>query len=272
MAQQLNKVLILFKFLYKMMIDDVLRRLKEGKISLEEAKREIKLVEFEKLKNATLDIKREHRVAKPEAILAEFKSVEDVLEISKKVAEKNGIAIITRLKDEHIPALKREKNFEIEINERARCAIMRRKGFRYKKRGAIGVITAGTADIPVAEEAIMTLRALGHEIIYKYDVGIAGIQRIFEPIEEMIKKDVKAIIVVAGMEGALPSIVSSLVDVPVIAVPTSVGYGVGEGGYAALYSMLVNCSSGVGVVNIDNGFGAAVLASLIEGVSHKCYF
>ena len=133
-----------------------------------------------------------------------------------------------------------------------------------EKRGKIGIITAGTSDVPVAEEARIVAEEAGCDVLVSYDVGVAGIHRLFSQIRRMIEEDVKAIIVVAGMEGALPSVVAGLVDVPVIGVPTSVGYGVGTGGFAALNAMLQSCAPGIAVVNIDNGFGAGYLAGLIN--------
>ncbi len=132
-----------------------------------------------------------------------------------------------------------------------------------EKQGKIGIITAGTSDVPVAEEARVVAEEAGCEVLTSYDVGVAGIHRLFHQIRRMIEEDVKALIVVAGMEGALPSVVAGLVDVPVIGVPTSVGYGVGAGGFTALNAMLQSCAPGIAVVNIDNGFGAAVFASTI---------
>ncbi|RLI84554.1 MAG: nickel pincer cofactor biosynthesis protein LarB, partial [Archaeoglobales archaeon] len=131
------------------------------------------------------------------------------------------------------------------------------------KTGKVAILTAGTSDIPVAEEAAETAEFLGMDVIKFYDVGVAGIHRLVEPIERIKREKVNAIIVIAGMEGALPSVVAGLIDKPVIAVPTSVGYGVNLGGLTALFAMLQSCSSGVAVVNIDNGFGAAVFAYLI---------
>ncbi len=138
---------------------------------------------------------------------------------------------------------------------------MQKRGYEFEKTGKIGLIAAGTADLPVAEEARVVAEVCGCEVIKAYDVGIAGIHRLVEPLEEIVNANVAAIIVVAGMEGALPSVVASLVNIPVIGVPTSVGYGLGGKGVAALLSMLQNCSPGLAVVNIDNGVGAGTFAA-----------
>jgi len=142
-------------------------------------------------------------------------------------------------------------------------------GYEIQKMGKVAILTAGTADIPVAEEASMTAEFLGLDVIKFYDVGIAGIHRIIEPIAKILEERVDSVIVIAGMEGALPSVIAGILDVPVIAVPTSIGYGVNLGGIATLFSMLQSCSSGIAVVNIDNGFGAAVFAYLISLVAKR---
>ncbi|MCS7131236.1 MAG: nickel pincer cofactor biosynthesis protein LarB, partial [Hadesarchaea archaeon] len=172
---------------------------------------------------------------------------------------------ITRAGGKHLKELKARlpKGFELEHNERARTIVVKRKGYAFPKVGKIGVLAAGTADIPVAEEASVAAQVMGCEVLKAYDVGVAGIHRLFEPLRRMIDEGVAAIVVVAGMEGALPSVVSSLVNVPVIGVPTSVGYGVGANGIGALVTMLQSCSPKLAVVNIDNGFGAGVFAALV---------
>ncbi|MBI4813775.1 MAG: nickel pincer cofactor biosynthesis protein LarB, partial [Methanobacterium sp.] len=152
-------------------------------------------------------------------------------------------------------------SLKVEYNQKARILVL--KDGELEKQGKIGVITAGTSDIPVAEEARVVAEEAGCEVLTSYDVGVAGIHRLFSKIRWMLEEGVKTIIVVAGMEGALPSVVAGLVDVPVIGVPTSVGYGVGEGGFAALNAMLQSCAPGIAVVNIDNGFGAAVFAATV---------
>ncbi len=207
---------------------------------------------------ANLDLQRAERIGKPEAVLAEFKSKEEIYEIVKNYVENGKPLLLTRLKDEHFSVL---KEFDLKLNRKARTAAYKKLA---ENVGKVAILAAGTSDIGVAEEAKETAEFLGLEVLKFYDVGIAGIHRLIEPIAKIKESDVDSIIAVAGMEGALPSVVAALVDIPVIAVPTSVGYGTNLKGFTALFSMLQSCSSGVAVVNIDNGFGAAVFASLIS--------
>jgi len=214
---------------------------------------------------ANLDLERYERVGKPEAIFAEGKSVDDLVAIIKEIQREGKSTLVTRLNDEQIEALKGIE--EVEINERGRIAVVGEK--RSEAIGKVAVLTAGTSDTPVAEEAAVTAEYLGLDVLRFYDVGVAGLHRIVEPVKRIRDEKVDSVIVVAGMEGALPSVIAGLVDVPVIAVPTSVGYGVNLGGISTLFAMLQSCSSGVAVVNIDNGFGAAVFASLISRIKWK---
>lgn len=214
---------------------------------------------------AKLDIFRERRAGIPEVVLAKDKKARDVAKILTKLAEEKGQALATKCKDADVTEVKKNlpEGYEVEINRDANTILVRKKGLSLPKRGCVGILAAGTADIPIAEETKVTLESAGCEVVKAYDVGIAGIHRVFQPLMGMIKKGVDAIVVVAGMEGALPSVVASLVDVPVIGVPTSTGYGVGADGTAALSTMLNSCSPGLTVVNIDNGFGAGALSALV---------
>lgn len=246
---------------------EILQKLILGKISLEEAEKMLKTMQIEELEDfAKLDTCRHLRTGVPEVIFAENKEDEDLIKIILKCAS-TGHVMITRLNDKRYNAMKsqldsiKEKGFKIQYNKRARILII--KDHEIVKKGIVGVLTAGTSDIPVAEEARITAEEMGCEVITAYDAGVAGIHRLFPHVKEMIEKDVKAIIVAAGMEGALPSVVTGLVDVPVIGLPTSVGYGVGEGGFTALFAMLQSCAPGIATVNIDNGFGAGVFAAKI---------
>lgn len=209
------------------------------------------------------DFDRFERIGKPEAIYAEGKSVEDLAEIVKAYMDAKKPLLITRLSSEQMLLVKK---LGMRVNEKARTASM---GKIAENSGKTVILTAGTSDISVAEEAFETAIFLGLEAERFYDVGVAGIHRINEPINYIKNNDVDSVIVVAGMEGALPSVVAALVDLPVIAVPTSVGYGVNLKGITTLFSMLQSCPSGVAVVNIDNGFGAAVFAYLISRVRRK---
>lgn len=214
---------------------------------------------------ANLDLERYERAGKPEAIFAEKKSVDDLIAIIKEIQKEGKSTLVTRLNDEQIEALKGIEG--VEVNERGRIAVVGEK--KSEVIGRVAVLTAGTSDIPVAEEAAVTAEFLGLDVLRFYDVGVAGLHRIVEPVKRIRDEKVDSVIVVAGMEGALPSVIAGLVDVPVIAVPTSVGYGVNLGGISTLFAMLQSCSSGVAVMNIDNGFGAAIFASLISRVKWK---
>ena len=260
---------------------EILKSLAEGKISIEECETLLKAENIRQLDEvAQIDTSRKDRTGFPEAILADSKDYEDLLTIIKRFFEKeeangpielkNNI-IITRLsKERHeLPrndlAYLTEKGIKFDYNKRAKILIIYKDALvnfnpEYAK---VGILTAGTSDIAIAEEAKVIVEQGGCEAITSYDIGVAGIHRLFPQIAYMVEEDVCAFIVCAGMEGALPSVVAGLVDVPVIAVPTSVGYGVGADGRAALYSMLQSCAPGLSVVNIDNGFGAGVYALTI---------
>lgn len=244
---------------------EILQKLSDGEISIEEAEKMLKSHQIEEIEDfAKLDIYRHLRTGIPEVIFAENKEDEDLLKIILKCSNM-GHVMITRLDNERYNVIKpqldsiKKKEFKIQYNKRARILII--KDHEVEKKGKIGILTAGTSDIPVAEEARITAEEMGCEVLTAYDAGVAGIHRIFNPLKQMLEEEVKAIIVVAGMEGALPSVITGLVDVPVIGVPTSVGYGVGEGGFTALYAMLQSCAPGIAVVNIDNGFGAGVFVA-----------
>ena len=244
-----------------------MKRFASGKIDIEEACKELKLESVRKIKDfARIDINRSYRSGIPEIILAEGKRSAEVADIAMALAAANGFALISRVREKDVEELKKRveaetEEFEIDYNAVAKTVIVKKKGYEFEKIGKIGLIAAGTADRPVAEEARVVAEVCGCEVIKAYDVGIAGIHRLVEPLEELVNARVAAIVVVAGMEGALPSVVASLVDVPVIGVPTSVGYGLGGKGVAALLSMLQSCSPGLAVVNIDNGVGAATFAA-----------
>ncbi len=244
-------------------VDNILKRVATGDMSVEEATKALKLEGIKHVRDfAVIDTGRLQRTGIMEIILAEGKNSDEVVETAIALAEEHGFALISRVSQpgEIITQL-RNRGFSVEHNERARMILVKNAGYEFTRYGRIGLIAAGTADIPVAEEARMVAEACGCEVLKAYDVGVAGIHRLMEPLEEFINADVAVIIVVAGMDGALPSVVASLVDVPVIGVPTSVGYGLGGKGVAALLSMLQSCSPGLAVVNIDNGVGAAAIAA-----------
>ena len=246
---------------------EILQKLKNGEISTETAEKMLKPMQILELEDfAKIDVCRDIRTGVPEAVFAEGKENEEIVKILMNCAIKGRI-MVTRLHKERFADIKDElnplidKGFKVEYNKRAKILMV--KDHDVEKIGKIGIITAGTSDIPVAEEARVVAEEAGCEVLTSYDVGVAGIHRLFSQVRRMIKSNVEVIIVVAGMEGALPSVVAGLVDVPVVGLPTSVGYGVGEGGFTALYAMLQSCAPGIGVVNIDNGYGAAIFASTI---------
>jgi pyridinium-3,5-biscarboxylic acid mononucleotide synthase len=215
---------------------------------------------------AKLDVQRSERTGIPEAILAEGKTTDQVVEALRRMAGDAGLVLATRVDEQCASSIKRVlgSKFTIDRVPLARTVVVSKKGFRLKPTGGvIAILAAGTSDMPTAEEARVTAEVMGCEVLAHYDVGIAGIHRLLEPLETVLSKGVSAIVVVAGMEGALPSVVRGLVAVPVIGVPTSTGYGYGGHGQAALMTMLQSCAPGLTVVNIDNGFGAGATAALI---------
>lgn len=247
---------------------DVLKKLVNGELNVDEAEKLLKsesILEVDEI--AKFDIKRNDRTGFPEAVFAPSKDYEDLLAIIKNyVKTSNGDLIITKLpKERHEKILNdlNDSSLIYEYNSRAQILIIRKEAKKQESIAKIGIITAGTSDINIAEEARVIVEEGGCEAITSYDIGVAGIHRLFPQIAYMVKEGVRAFIVCAGMEGALPSVVAGLVDVPVIGVPTSVGYGVGEGGRVALDAMLQSCAPGIAVVNIDNGFGAGVFALTI---------
>ena len=247
---------------------DTLERLVKGELTIGEAENILKsesILEFDEI--AKFDIKRSERTGFPEAIFSPSKDYEDLLLINKKYLEnKDDDLIVTKLSLERYEKILDDlgkDSFIFDYNRRAQILVIRKERKKKEKIAKIGIITAGTSDINIAEEARVIVEEGGCEAITSYDIGVAGIHRLFPQIAHMVKEGVRVFIVCAGMEGALPSVVAGLVDVPVIGVPTSVGYGVGEGGRVALDAMLQSCAPGIAVVNIDNGFGAGVFALTI---------
>ncbi|MGP8068743.1 MAG: nickel pincer cofactor biosynthesis protein LarB [Candidatus Bathyarchaeia archaeon] len=245
---------------------ETLEKLAQGKISVDEAEKALKMNIIENVANvAKLDIGRESRRSVPEMIFAEGKSHDDLLAICKRMLEKNGRVIITRLNEQQMDELQNQlKAHHVQIFPHARAMVVRRKDYRGPQTGGrVGVLTAGTVDLGVAEEAVMILQEMGCQTFLEADTGVAGIHRLIEPLKIMIENDVDCLVVVAGREGALPTVVAGLVDVPLIAVPASSGYGYGGRGEGALMAMLQACSLGLAVVNIDSGVAAGVVAAQI---------
>lgn len=241
----------------KKLLDDVAA----GTISPDDAALKLKIQPFEEIGDyAKVDFHRGIRQGVPEVIYGAGKTQEHILGIARAMVE-NGQSpiLITRISAETAEYIKGE--LPLEYNELARTGVIGELPQPYGL-GKIVVATGGTSDIPVAEEAAVTAQVLGNEVVRLYDVGVSGIHRLLSHMELIM--EAKVIVAVAGMEGALPSVIGGLADCPVIAVPTSVGYGASLGGIAALLSMLNSCASGVSVVNIDNGFGAGYMASMIN--------
>ena len=240
--------------------EDILKKVYEHRLSPEEAVKHLKDYPYQDLGFAKIDHHRELRKGIPEIIYGLGKTGPQILKIGREIIRKGGNLLVTRVEPEIYRALKGKIPGAV-YNPAARTITMKQKEAA-RGKGKILVMTAGTSDIPVAEEAFVTCDILGNETERVYDVGVAGLHRLFGEYERI--KQARVIITVAGMEGALPSVVAGLVSVPVIAVPTSIGYGASFKGLAALLAMLNSCSGGVAVVNIDNGFGAALLASSIN--------
>ena len=243
--------------IYKKILADV----KDGKMSVEEAWLQLKAEPFADIGVAKVDFHRRLRKGAQEVIYGAGKSAEQIIAILKVMEERRALPVlITRLEQEKAEAVQREVP-ALDYHPEGRVAILGEMP-EPRGRGKILVLTAGTSDIPVAEEAALTAQFLGNEVVRCYDAGVAGLHRLLAHLDDIMGAQV--IIAIAGMEGALPSVVGGLASCPVLAVPTSVGYGASFGGVSALLSMLNSCASGVSVVNIDNGFGAAYQASLIN--------
>ena len=243
----------------KQLLDSV----KQGDVPVERAVERLKNLPFQDVGCAQVDHHRELRQGMPEVIFGEGKRDGQIIDIMTSMAQNGSNVLVTRIDEQKAQHV--QKAFIGALyHANARCLTLEQSPTEAKGRGMILIVSAGTSDLPVAAEAMVTARFLGNETDHIYDVGVAGIHRLLARREELAAASV--IIVVAGMEGALPSVVGGLVDKPVIAVPTSIGYGASFGGIAALLGMLNSCAAGITVVNIDNGFGAACAASLINRV------
>jgi len=215
---------------------------------------------------AQLDLHRRERTGIPEAVLADGKTSAQVVEVLKTLTQSAGVALATRVNPETAREVEQQLGEELDLsyNSLGRTMVARRRDVSAEPTGGtIAVLAAGTSDLPVAEEARVTAEVMGCDVRTFYDVGVAGIHRLVTPLQTIHDKEIEAVVAVAGMEGALPTVVRGLVSVPVIGVPTSIGYGYGGKGEAALMTMLQSCAPGLTVVNIDNGFGAGATAALI---------
>ena len=241
-------------------IRKLFEEVRAGKRSPDEAMERLRHLPFEDLGFAKVDHHRAMRAGMPEVIFGQGKTPAQLTGIFGRLAKQEGNVLATRADEKQFAAVKK-KIKKAEYRELARAIVLHRDPKKYGK-GRIAVISAGTSDIPVAEEAVVTAEMMGNDVEHVYDVGVAGIHRLLANRETLARA--RVVIVCAGMEGALPSVVGGLVGVPVVAVPTSVGYGASFKGVAALLGMMNSCASNVSVVNIDNGFGAGYVASLIN--------
>lgn len=238
----------------------LLEQVRRGSVSPDEAVSRLRHMPFEDLGFAKVDHHRKLRAGMPEVIFSRGKTPEQVAQIFKRLAAQGGNVLATKADLEHFRAVKKLAR-KAEYRELAHAIVLRQDATVYGK-GTVVVVSAGTSDIPVAEEALVTAEVMGNTVAHLYDVGVAGIHRLLS--NKNVIDQARVVIVCAGMEGALPSVVGGLVSVPVIAVPTSIGYGASFNGLAALLGMLNSCASNVSVVNIDNGFGAGYVASMIN--------
>lgn len=248
-------------------LEELLLGVREGRVSVGAALGELRRLPYSEMLEARVDHHRELRMGVPEVVLGSGKSVAQIVEVVSALDGAGQRVLVTRVPGEVALAV-RELHPHLVYHEAARCLTSPQKDARVRPRltGPVAIVTGGTSDVPVAEEAALTLEHAGERVERLFDVGVAGLHRLLAVLP--VLERATAVIAIAGMEGALPSVVGGLVGVPVIAVPTSVGYGVAVGGTTALHAMLTSCASGISVVNIDNGFGAAMavlrLAQTIE--------
>ena len=241
-------------------IEKLLKSVHDGDVAVEDAVAQLKDLDYTDLGHSRIDNHRELRTGYPEVIYCEGKTVQQVQDIVKHMLDRGNNVLGTRATQEMFDAV-RELSDNAEFNVAARTITVKTHDVELAET-SIAIVCAGTSDLPVAEEAAVTAEFLGNKVSRVFDVGVAGIHRLYGSLD--VIRAARVVVVVAGMEGALPSVVGGLVDKPVIAVPTSVGYGACFDGLAALLGMLTSCSSGITVVNIDNGFGAGYAASMIN--------
>ncbi|MEK6978309.1 MAG: nickel pincer cofactor biosynthesis protein LarB [Candidatus Hydrothermarchaeota archaeon] len=254
-----------------MSLRDVLEDFQHGKLSLEEAEKEIRLFQLARISNwGKIDTHRHYRTGIPEAVFCEGKSDEEVLPLASQFIQRTGRCIMTRIAPGRMTGLKAglkkrlPKGTGLQENGKAGVLIVKRKGYATKATGGkIAILSAGASDVGRAEEARIIAEEMGCRVYTFYDVGVAGIHRLIPAIGQIVKEGIDIIVVAAGMEGALPSVVAGLVDIPVVGLPISTGYGLGGKGEAALLSILQSCSPGLVAVNIDNGFGAGAFAAMV---------
>ena len=255
-----------------MELDEILDSVKAGKVSSAEARKLLSLYSIQKIEDfAQIDIDRKKRRGIPEVVFAQDKQLSEIKKIIQTVLKKSNSILVSRLNKKDIVKIKlyaEKLNLKIDTGKKSSSILLYKKPIK-NSGGKVGILSAGSSDIGIAEEARLMCCAMNCECVCSYDVGVAGIHRLFPVLKKFISNDVDAVIVVAGMEGALPTLVSSLVDIPVIGVPTSIGYGYGEKGIGALAAMLQSCSLGLSVVNIDNGIGAGAVAANIANRANR---
>lgn len=248
---------------------EILEKLVNGSISITDAEDKLKIMQMQEIgEHVKFDDRRSERTGVPEAIYAQGKTDDNLINLINNIKIPHNL-MITRLPQDRYKKIQPQLNDSIIENATyyKDASILTINKFPIEQhKGRVGIITAGTADIPIAQEANITIKQEGIETITTYDVGVAGIHRLVDKLAYLLDQQIDIIIVVAGMEGALPSVIGGLVDVPIVAVPTSTGYGVGEKGFTALFSMLQSCAPGISTMNIDNGYGAGVYA--IKMIKH----
>lgn len=245
----------------------LLEAVASGELNPEEAEQQLRRSQIEELGFATIDLQRQARRGRPEVIYCEGKTDEQVIAIARKMLDAGQNVLMTRMRESQQAAARHEFAGEAMTHSAEARAMHLVRQPVARKTGVVGILAAGTSDLPVAEEAAFTADALGSTVERAYDVGVAGLHRLLRRADLLVRA--RVLIVVAGMEGALPGVVSGLVSCPVIAVPTSVGYGANFGGVSALLTMINSCSPGLSTVNIDNGFGAGYLADLINAIGEN---
>jgi NCAIR mutase (PurE)-related protein len=243
------------------MLHQLLQSVAAGRLAVERAAEKLVNLSCEDIDYAHIDHHRSLRKGFPEVIFGQGKTVDQIGGIMEKMLLQENVVLVTRIDSEKAEAVLRRFPDAVFHSE-ARMIVWKKQEVPIREKGTILVLSAGTSDIPVAREATITAEAMGNSVESVFDVGVAGIHRLFR--HKSLIENASVLVVVAGMEGALPSVVAGMVSRPVIAVPTSIGYGVSFGGLTALFSMLNSCSSNVAVVNIDNGFGAGYMASIIN--------
>lgn len=247
-------------------IADLLAAVRDGQLEIAEALEALARLPFADIGDAAVDHHRALRTGFPEVVLGAPKTPDQIVRIASEIARGGCNVLVTRVSPDKADAV-RALLPELEHHPGARALVLRQCEIEPAGGGPIPVVTAGTGDLPVAEEAALTVELAGGEVLRVNDVGVAGVHRLLHRLEDLRRAPV--IVAVAGMEGALPSVIGGLVACPVIAVPTSVGYGVALGGFTALFGMLTSCAAGITVVNIDNGFGAGYAAAMISRIGQR---